>query len=176
MTFSPEIIAMSANEYLDILRQAGKGEVREKYAFLLMKSLMRKTAPEHLVTMHKVKKEVVKKPQGILILQNNMMFEHLNYFLDLLIPSGIPQHLLDFGLFTTYNHVHYAVVDSRKVLSLEILEFGFVLWLAACFISLIVFLCEARMLWLRRKLRKLIGLIDFLRILRARLSDYHDKW
>jgi hypothetical protein len=71
-------------------------------------------------------------------------------------------------------------VDSPKILSLKDLEYGFVLFLVAAALSIVVFIGEllSVQVWLKikRNLRILIGLADFLAVLGARMADYHDGW
>jgi hypothetical protein len=57
---------------------------------------------------------------------------------------------------------------------------GLFLFLVAALVSILVFIGEliSVFVWLKikRKLGILIGLVDFVRVLRARMADYHDGW
>jgi hypothetical protein len=84
-------------------------------------------------------------------------------------------YLADIGLWFLFKNLEDEIKDPRKILSLSDLEFGFVLFLAAADVSILVFFGELlwQQLWLklRRKLKILIGVFEFLRVLRERMRD-----
>jgi hypothetical protein len=92
------------------------------------------------------------------------------------IEAGLMTHLYNHGFWTHTRPVDEEVTDHRRVFSMSDLEFGFTLWLAACFVAFLLFLCEQLSLKVRRKLKVMAGLFEFLRLVRARMSDYHDTW
>jgi hypothetical protein len=106
---------------------------------------------------------------ALLTYKNSFIYEILNEILQKTIPFGIPQYLMNFHYLTLFKHYEVSSDKNPKVLTIDDLSFGFVLWLGACGISLIGFLYE----WLKFKLRKLvrilIGLWFILAVLRWRL-------
>jgi hypothetical protein len=117
------------------------------------------------------------KEYSYMLGKNNMVHLQLNRLIKRLKPTGIIQHLFDFGVWHFYRTHMLPPDDPRKILSLNDLGFGFVIFLAAIFASFLVFLYEVILaVRIRRWLRKLIGLVDFLRVLNARLENYHDRW
>jgi hypothetical protein len=87
-------------------------------------------------------------------------------------------YFADIGLWFLFKKDE--IKDPRKILRLSDLDFGFVLFLGAAGVSILVFFGELlwQQLWLklRRKLKILIGVFEFLRVLRERMRDYHDGW
>jgi hypothetical protein len=115
-------------------------------------------------------------PTSYLMFKNNMLVNQVDDVLNRFTEAGIEKHIQDyFDWLTVKPHVE-EVIDTRRILSMSDLEFGFVIWLVVCSASLVVFIYEINSLRLRRKMRTLIGLFDFLKLLRARMSDYHDTW
>jgi hypothetical protein len=111
---------------------------------------------------------------------NHFLMKTLNHVISRLNPTGIPNYLADYGEWYLFRRLVEGVVDSRRILSLNDLEYGFVLFLGAAALSIVVFFGEllSVQVWLKlkRKLRILIGIADFLRVLRARMANYHDGW
>lgn len=114
------------------------------------------------------------KQVGIVMIRNTILFDTLNEVMDKIIPSGIPEHIFNHGLWTFYKKFLPSDDNDPKVMTLGDLEYGFILWLFACCISSCGFVTEIMIVKLRRILvRPLIGLILFLRILSMRMSVYH---
>jgi hypothetical protein len=110
------------------------------------------------------------------MLKNNVLVNHIDEILNRLIEAGLEKYHFNYYDWVTVSRFDNEPEDTRRIFSLNDLEYGFVLWLAACLGSFLVFIYEINSLRLRRKLRVLIGLVDFLRLLRARMADYHDTW
>jgi hypothetical protein len=106
---------------------------------------------------------------------NHMLLLSLNKLLSQMFTSGIAKHLDNYDKWFLFRPFDYEDPDERRILSLTDLEYGFVLWLAACLVSFLCFICELS-LKVKRELKILIELIDFLRVLRARMNNYHDTW
>lgn len=75
-------------------------------------------------------------------LRNSFIYEILNEVLEKTLPSGIPQHLIKFHYSIIFQKYEPVVDNSPKVLTLDDLGFGFVLWLGACAISIVGFILE----------------------------------
>jgi hypothetical protein len=109
--------------------------------------------------------------------KNHFILASLDRALSSLVESGIAKHLANYGQWYLFRPRHVEVVDTRRVLALSDLDFGFVLWLGACFVAFLVFLYEICLsLKVRRVLVKFVGVAEFLRVLVARKSNYHDGW
>jgi len=100
----------------------------------------------------------------------SFIYKHLNLILEKLIPAGIPQHLYELHKFMLFKKYEPIMDSGPKVLTIDDLSFGFVLWLGACGISVAGFVLEMLMFQLRKVLRTFIGLWGILRILRWRLK------
>jgi hypothetical protein len=111
---------------------------------------------------------------------NHFLMKTLNHVISQLTPTGIPNNLADFSHWYLFRRLVEGVVDSRRILSLKDHEYGFVMFFGAAALSIVVFFGEllSFQVWLKlkQKLRISIGLADFLRVLRARMANYHDGW
>jgi hypothetical protein len=109
--------------------------------------------------------------------KNHFLIKTLNHVISQLTPAGIPNYLADYGQWYLFRRLDEDVIeDSRRIFSLGDLEYGFVLFLGAATVSILVFIGELLSVQVKRKLEMMIGLVDFLRVLRARMADYHDGW
>jgi hypothetical protein len=107
---------------------------------------------------------------GLFTSQNSFIFYPINKILEKIIPAGIPQHLYDLHLLMMFKKYEPVLNSGPKVLTVDDLSFGFVLWLGACGISVAGFVFEILMFQMRKVLRTLIGLWGLLKILRWRLK------
>jgi hypothetical protein len=126
-----------------------------------------------LITM---KNEKLSEDEQFGLERNNFLMPTLNHIMNRLIPSGIPKHLADYGMWFIYRQFDVEVKDPRKILSLGDLEFGFVLWLIACSVSLLVFFGEVLWFMFTQLMINLSVLGSFERALMARMNQYHDRW
>lgn len=81
-------------------------------------------------------------------LRNSIFSDLLGKIGDRVVESGIPKFLDDFGTLLTTGVTEQDDIDNRRVLSLRDLEYGFVLWLVACAISILAF-CVELLRWKR---------------------------
>jgi hypothetical protein len=151
-----------------------------KFAFMIQNlahSQLNATIGKSLETM---KGERLRKDLSYIMSKNHFLLGHLNHVISRFIPAGISKHLVDYGDWYLMRKLKEEILDTRRVLSLKDLDFGFVLFLGAAGVSVLVFFGEllSQQVWLklRRKLKVLIGIWDFLRVLRERMKDYHDGW
>ena len=114
------------------------------------------------------------EPFGVCTRRHNFAFNLVECTMTYLIQGGIPQYLLNYLLDFDLR----PLVDppsEPSVFSLSDLEFGFIVWLIACLISIIAFATEILFYLLRVKLcpmlKDIIGLIVFLIQLR-RIRKY----
>lgn len=86
------------------------------------------------------------------------------------VSSGIPQYLYEFhaDLF----HIGYLEFNEKlpKILTLDDLAFGFNLWLLACCLSTIGFICEVFKKKFTKALKDFIGLFYLLKYLKEGVS------
>jgi hypothetical protein len=127
-----------------------------------------------------MKGEKIRKEKSFRMRKNHFMLGHLNHVISRFNSAGIAGYLADFGAWYLSRKLADEVKDPRRILSLTDLEFGFVLFLAAAGVSILVFFGELlwQQVWLKlsRKLKILIGVFEFLRVLRERMRGYHDGW
>jgi hypothetical protein len=123
-----------------------------------------------------MKNERFELQHAFIMPKNNMLESHIDDILNRFIETGIEKYNMDYGDWLQSKPFIPETIDPRRILALSDLEYGFVLWIGCCFASFLVFIYEINSLRLRRKLRTFIGLVDFLRLLRARMADYHDMW
>jgi hypothetical protein len=171
--FSPPAKYVSKNVFSTLYEDALRGHV-SKHAFFISNldhKLLNSTFMNSLATM---KNEKLTKSIFLKLGKRNPFLNHLNHVMDRSIPFGIPQHLCDAGYSDIYRQYDAEVDDNRRILSLTDVEFGFVIWLATFPLSIIAFICEIKSIKVKRLARKYAGLIEFLLLLRARMSVYHD--
>jgi hypothetical protein len=150
--------------------------VKEKYAFLVgskYHNYLNVTLGKSLPIMKNGKFKI---QRAFIMPKNNILVHHIDDMLNRFIETGIEKYNMNYGSWLETKPFVEEIVDKRKILALSDLEYGFVLWLGCCFVAFLVFIYEINSLRLRRKLKILIGLVDFLRLLRARMADYHDTW
>ena len=106
---------------------------------------------------------------ALLMQRNSFISELINDILEKTIPFGIPQYLMDSHHSMLFKHYEKKIVKDPKVLKVDDLSFGFVLWLGACGISFCGFILEIVMFKVRKWMRTVVGIWMVLRILFMRL-------
>jgi hypothetical protein len=157
-------------------KMALKGKSDQKFAFLvntIIHSHYNTTFQNTLTTMEN---ERTSKLSAFGLGWNNMLLNRLNALIRRLNEAGISDYLDDYGQWFISRIFIEEVVDPRRILSLDDLGFGFVIWLVACFVSVLVFVIEILNVKLKMMFKSLIRLLQFLIVLRARLNYYHDGW
>jgi len=103
--------------------------------------------------------------------RNSFLYKTLNEVLKKIIPAGIPQYLIKYHEANLFGTFIPFIENSPRVLTIEDLAHGFVLWLGACGVSFIAFLFE--ILWFRVIvwMKNLVGLWSLMRILGCRLHN-----
>jgi hypothetical protein len=171
---------MSSNEYQQNYWNSLKGRNNQNFAFIISTQIHKQFNATFNLSLITMKGESVSKDLAFCMEKNHFMLGHFNYIINRFKPAGIPKYFADIGLWFLFKNLENEIKDPRKILSLTDLEFGFVLFLAAAGVSILVFFGELlwQQLWLklRRKLKILIGIWEMLRVLRERMRDYHDGW
>jgi hypothetical protein len=76
------------------------------------------------------------------MLRNHFLFAATEEVMQKFIPMGIIQHSYELHNWICLRPIIEPEVNDPKVLTLDDLEFGFILWLTACGLSIFGFLCE----------------------------------
>jgi hypothetical protein len=175
--YRPTLVIIESRLRLkEIYKNALDRKSRRKYAFImdgLTHAWLNRTLKRSLPIMQN---ERFTKLMSFQLPRNNMLMLELNDIFNRFSSMGIRKHLDDYGIWFIFRNYYAEIEDTRRILSMTDLEFGFVLWLIACAVCLVCFLCELLPFKIKRKLEVLIALVDFLRVLRARMVHYHDNW
>jgi hypothetical protein len=131
---------------------------------------MNTTFKKSLATM---KGEMLTRMVFLHISKRNIFVRQFDQVIESWVPAGIPQYLFDLGYTVVFPRLDEEESENLRVFSMGDLEYGFVIWLALLPIPIIAFICELCSLEFKRMRRKLVGLIEFLLLLRARMSVYH---
>ncbi|KAG5671310.1 hypothetical protein PVAND_001515 [Polypedilum vanderplanki] len=171
----PNIVKLTIEQFCDLYKQVLDRKSTTKYAFFVQESEHHLLNSTYDATLPRMENERIKKEKGFAMKKNGMLVERLTKIMEKFIPTGVIKHLDDFAKWYMYRHLEMDVEDPKRVLSMTDLEFGFVIFLGFLSLAIFVFICELHALYVRRQLRKLIGLYEFVRVIRERLKDYHDK-
>ncbi|KAG5685025.1 hypothetical protein PVAND_014228 [Polypedilum vanderplanki] len=171
-----EYVVVSSGEFKYFYGKALEEDLLKKYVFLVSFEVHHKLNQTFKSSLLRLKNEKVTYMTRLALTRNNILLHSMNHFMDKLIPAGIACQLMDYASWHDYRLISEEIDDPRKILSMSDLEFGFILWIIACCFSFFVFIYELHALYLRRQFRILLGLFEFLRVVRERLKDYHDRW
>jgi hypothetical protein len=97
-------------------------------------------------------------PAVLMTLKNSFIYDTISQIMHKLVPAGIPQYLIKYHEFNMFKVFVPVTLSSLRVLGLQDLEYGFVLWLGACGISTFGFLLENLWFKFRSFLRNCLGL------------------
>lgn len=86
------------------------------------------------------------------------MFHLMQDVISRLIPSGIPQHLLKYYEWSRFRESLSKNTKIPKVLKMEDLEFGFILWIGSCAFTVVAFACEIVLKKILHVLKVAIGI------------------
>lgn len=116
-----------------------------------------------------LKQRIETQPLGICTNKRSFIYHFTKDTMSKLIPAGIPQYLYSYLLNFELKPL-LKPPDTPWVFDIEDLQFGFVVWLIACSVSIMVFVCEILWRYFKRKFKRtiafLIGikcLLDFVR-------------
>jgi hypothetical protein len=125
----------------------------------------------------KLKQSFLTSPLGVRFSRNHFLYKKTDEVTQRLTSAGIMKNL--------WNDFHNQFkpipkdIKEPKVLNVDDLRFGFIIWLVACGISSSVFLseiiiCIMRKLWklLKKMLQKFLGLIFFLKLLKWKVENH----
>lgn len=104
---------------------------------------------------------------GLALPNNHFMYELLEESIRLLMPSGVLRHDRDFYKSSVcYKTINEIFIKRPKILSINDLEFGFVIWLVACGFSITAFVIEVSYVYLKYTIMQITGLIYLLNFIK----------
>jgi hypothetical protein len=110
-------------------------------------------------------------PCSYAMVKNSILYPYFEEVMDKLIPSGIPQYLPDFHAYLLYGNYENSEENFPKILTIDDLSFGFILWLIACGISICGFLGEIVVILVIKILKDAMGLLLLLNSLKKLSFD-----
>lgn len=159
----PKINFPSDIEFYDLF-EAQHSNASAKLAFLVNENrllTLRKDIFGHNMPWLILNQKLMVIPSGMKLPMNHFMNEYIIEAVRGLTSGGIISHLFDFHNELIYGK-EVPVIKVPKVLSIEDLSFGFVIWFIACGVSVTVFLAEI-MMWPCVK-RQMIKKMKFLKV------------
>jgi hypothetical protein len=166
------------HEFVELYTQALRGNSSGKYAFFASHEVHTSLSSDNKNSLPVIKKDTFSMMSTLKMSNNDMMFKHLDFVMQQFVSAGIDKFLIDHAMWDLARPYDLEIEDSRRILAMSDLEFGFVIWLAACFVAFLIFVGEKLSMWIKlgRKFKRIVGLVEFLRVLKARMADYHDGW
>jgi hypothetical protein len=105
-----------------------------------------------------LQKKFLSHPVGVAMDFNQPIFEAIKYVVNCLHTGGLIQHAMKNDFDDKYS-VPEPEIQGLKVLCYDDLNYGFIIWLAACGISTIVFMCEIIIFSMRKLIKKLCCIV-----------------
>lgn len=134
-----------------------------KLAFMFSDVQMKILTNRYKAQSLKMKESLLTLNIGLGFNANNFLYSLTNEVIEKIFPMGIIQHWLEASIPSSYDL--FRNKKSPKVLKIDDLSFGFVLWLTACAVSSLCFLVEVGYSKCGKLLSSSIGLILMLQIL-----------
>ena len=106
----------------------------------------------------------------LLTFTNSFLYDTLNELMDKIVPAGIPQYLIKYHEFNMFKVFVPADLSPVRILTIQDLEYGFVIWLGACGISFVGFLMEFLFIYSILLIKNLIGLWILLKSINSDLK------
>ena len=138
----PKIITFKRNDDFFRICLKRRQDFASKIAFF-----MPQDAIATLITDCKCQPKILKQTlltyqNGISMLRNHFLFEATEEVVQRLIPMGIIQHSFELHTWISLRPVIEVEGSEPNVLTMDDLEFGFVIYLATCGLSILGFLYE----------------------------------
>lgn len=93
-----------------------------------------------------LKENMLTLPVSMVMTANHFMFRVIDDIFGWLVQAGIPQYFHNFyNWYKFIRHQKSKTIEEFKSISLDSLSFGFIIWLAACGVSILVFAFEMGM-------------------------------
>ncbi|KAG5666110.1 hypothetical protein PVAND_017729 [Polypedilum vanderplanki] len=170
------ILIANVTHFSKLYEEALEEKTSTKYAFLVSEeahNVLNATLQKSLPMMQN---DRFYKMMEIIVPKSSILFQHLDDLIIWLIPSGILEFLENVRRWYQYRPLEEDIKDPRRILSISDLEFGFVIFLVSLFLAIVVFICELRVYFLKKHFEIFIGIVAFLRVVREKLTKYHDRW
>jgi hypothetical protein len=113
-------------------------------------------------------------PYSIGVHKNCLLYDLLLNVMERTVTAGIPQYFRSYNFEMNWNFKSNRKLaeDNRRILSLNDLEYGYVLWLIACGISTTVFLIELLGSKLKKIKENLSDVFRFLKMINTRFANH----
>jgi hypothetical protein len=145
----------------------------KRSAFVITNYHLRQLEHLHRISPHVLKDPVISFSTGFLMMKNHFTSNLISTVTGRFIDMGILQHSLAFANWMLWRpNYEKEPPPGPHVLKISDLSFGLYIWLAACGVCLVGYLLEILKFKMRRPIRKLVGLMHFLLLLRERLQHY----
>ncbi|KAG5676547.1 hypothetical protein PVAND_006372 [Polypedilum vanderplanki] len=141
---SPQIFNVEWNNFQRIYEDAVNEVSNEKLAFFVSEGIHVKLNFTVKNSLPVLTNEKTSKHKFILFKKNFVLEKNLNFLIDRFLEVGITNHFIDYGTWYLHRPFEIKVEDSKRILSIKDLEYGFVIWIFACFVSIMVFLWEIK--------------------------------
>jgi len=106
-------------------------------------------------------------------LRNSFLYDTINNIMEKTVPAGIPQYLIKYHEFNMFKVFVPSASSPVRVLTIQDLEYGFVIWLGACGISIIGFLLEVMLFNVEVCFKNFMGLWIVITIFRNKLRTLY---
>jgi hypothetical protein len=114
----------------------------------------------------RLKEDFLTTFHSISTIRNHFLFDLVEKTLQNLLSSGIYQQNYNYAIWDRFRQVKEVEDSEPKVLSVEDLKFGFVVWICTCGVSILVFVLELIMKKFVRILIDFLALNYFVKNLR----------
>lgn len=161
LIYSPKIIYLPSQFDFDAIFEDQIQNSSAKLAFFCEERLYHEFTYKFGKTGFMMKDRLYSTTGGVSLIANNFFLRLLEKGMRNLIPSGIPQHSMEY-------HSAYWIrrlgnfKKNPQVLKIEDLSFGFLIWIGSCGISVAVFMLETINVQLRKFLQLARGLLGVL--------------
>jgi hypothetical protein len=109
---------------------------------------------------------------SFLTARNSFIHVILNEILDKTIPAGIPQYLIEYHSSLIYKKYEPIDDNEPRVLTVNDLSFGFVLWLGSCAVAVVGFIFELFKFCIFKAFENTVGLYVFLKVWNGKLNVF----
>ncbi|KAG5670881.1 hypothetical protein PVAND_001113 [Polypedilum vanderplanki] len=172
----PIMMVVDTFKFYNLYQSSLEGETNSKYAFYMSNELYMFLKSRFKTSLPILENEGATKTFSYIIQKNSIIGSQINEIIDRLIEAGIAKQVYEHGLWYNYRPVDDEIEDSRRILSMSDLEFGFVIFLGVLSVSIMVFICEVSYIFLRKQFIEFLGLCEILRAIYVRLQNYNDRW
>ncbi|KAG5669349.1 hypothetical protein PVAND_017237 [Polypedilum vanderplanki] len=175
----PKIMNVSKEIFYFLYKESLDEKSQKKFAFLVFETLHAELNTTFKNSLPIMDNERITKEFSYGIIKNSLLSYEIFDVISQLIPSGITKHLAEYGMWFINRAIDLEIVDSRRILSLKDLEFGFVIWLASLSLPITCFICEILSVkgkFLIKNLKEFSEMKIIKKVLKPLMEKYHDRW